>query len=223
MKTILIIPCYNDNEQLKGLLASPFVNASKYDFDVLVIDDGSFKAVSNDISETDFELIRNDVNKGKGFSIRKGLSYALKNKYTHAITLDADLQHDPSYIGEFIKADENIDLVIGARNFKDKMPYLRRASNNITSHIISSLVGKKILDSQSGYRRYNLSNKTFYGCKEEGFQFESEILIDELRKDDSSVSHVTIPTLYNDEKSSINNVIDTYKFIKLIMRKIIDR
>ena len=223
MKTILIIPCYNDNEQLKGLLASPFVKASKYDFDVLVIDDGSFKVVSDDISETDFELIRNDVNKGKGFSIRKGLSYALKNKYSHAITLDADLQHDPNYISEFIQIDKDVDVVLGNRSFGKDMPFLRRVSNRITSFIVSFLTGKKVLDSQSGYRRYKLDTSSFSNCLEDGFQFESEILINDLRKKRSTLSHVSIPTLYGSEKSSINNILDTYKFIKLILRKIIAR
>ena len=68
-----------------------------------------------------------------------------------------------------------------------------------------------------------MSDKSFHICKENGFQFESEILINQLREQDSILEHISISTLYSDEKSSINNVADTYKFIKLIIRKIIAR
>jgi len=219
MKPILIIPCFNDNIHLKTLLKSEYL--INKEIDIIVVDDGSVPKVSN--LEASIVLLRNEQNKGKGFSLKRALDYAKKNQYTHAIALDADLQHDPIYIDDFIKADSDINLVIGARNFSKKMPFLRRFSNKVTSFMISAIVGKKILDSQSGYRRYKLSSDSFCNCTEEGFQFESEILINELRRKESSLTHVPISTLYHDEKSSINNIVDTYKFIKLIMRKIIDR
>ena len=221
MKTILIIPCYNDNSHLKTLLDS--ISLENILFDILIIDDGSKKEVSIKSANHNILLIRNDINRGKGYSIKKGLEYAFSNQYTHAITLDADLQHDPKYINKFIEIDKNVNIVIGARSFDKTMPFHRRLSNSITSFIISILTRKKIEDSQSGYRRYKLSSKSFADCIEDGFQFESEILINELRLDYASLEHISIPTLYNNEKSSINNVLDTYKFIKLILRKIIDR
>ena len=221
MKPILIIPCFNDNGYLKELLNSETLKDSN--FDILVLDDGSDDKVSKDKIGIDFDLIRNRINRGKGYSIKKGFKYALDREYTHAVTLDADLQHDPKYINDFIKIDDDVDIVIGARSFDGDMPFLRRFSNSITSFIISKLIGKCIYDSQSGYRRYRLSSIPFDQCLENGFQFESEILINTLRQKYSTLDHVTISTLYNDEKSSINNLLDTYKFIKLIIKKIFVR
>ena len=166
---------------------------------------------------------RNTKNRGKGYSIKKGMKYAYKNNYTHVITLDADLQHDPVYIKSFLDTEENIDIVIGARSFDSSMPFLRRFSNFTTSFILSLLTKKKILDSQSGYRRYKLNSDFFNYCIEDGFQFESEVLINKLREEGATLEHVSISTLYNDEKSSINNLLDTYKFIKLIIKKIFVR
>ena len=151
------------------------------------------------------------------------MKYAYGNNYTHVITLDADLQHDPIYIKRFLDVEESVDVVIGARAFDSSMPFSRRFSNLTTSSILSFLTKKKILDSQSGYRRYKLNSDFFNYCIEDGFQFESEVLINRLREENTALEHVSISTLYNDEKSSINNVADTYKFIKLIIRKIIDR
>lgn len=221
MKTILIIPCFNDNHHLKQMLNSGIIKNSN--LDVLVVDDGSEEKVSGKGINVDFHLIRNEINKGKGYSIRKGFSHALRKGYTHAITIDADLQHDPECIKDFIQFDSDVDIVIGARSFGGDMPFLRRFSNSITSFIVSRMTGKKISDSQSGYRRYKLKSNLFNKCYEDGFQFESEILINSLREKDATLEHVSIPTLYNDEKSSINNTLDTYKFIKLIIRKIIVR
>ena len=219
MNPLLIIPCFNDNHHLKTLLKSEYL--VNKDIDILVVDDGSNPKVSK--LESNIILLRNEQNRGKGYSLKRALDYAKKNQYTHAIALDADLQNDPVYIDDFIKISSEISLVIGMRNFSEKMPFLRRFSNKVTSFIISAIIGKKILDSQSGYRRYKLSGNSFYDCKEEGFQFESEILINELRQEVSTLAHIPISTLYNDEKSSINNTLDTYKFIKLIIRKIIVR
>ena len=220
MNPIIIIPCFNDNKYVDGLLENI---SSQCEIDTLVIDDGSIKKITIDSTFKSTTLIRNDVNKGKGYSLKRGFNHASNKGYTHAITLDADLQHDAKYISDFISIDKNIDIVIGMRDFSQNMPILRRFSNKTTSFIVSVVTGKKILDSQSGYSRYKLESKLFNECKENGFQFESEILINELRLKESSVEHIRISTVYNNEKSSINNVSDTYKFIKLILRKIFDR
>ena len=188
---------------------------------------------------TDFPIFYKNNNYGSvlSTSINKYLYVTVKKHcelYDERIRLNYSSSEQTSNIEDiknpiireclkFLNIDERINIVIGARDFNRNMPFHRRISNKITSYIISILTGKKILDSQSGYRRYKLYSKSFSNCSEDGFQFESEVLIDELRLKDSKVEHVSIPTVYNDEKSSINNISDTYKFIKLIIRKIIVR
>jgi len=220
MKPVIIIPCFNDNKFINILIENILSN---YNIDIVVIDDGSFVPVEIALSRDTITLLRNSSNKGKGYSLKKALNYVFERNYTHAITMDADLQHDPIYIKDFINIDKNIDIVIGRRDFSQNMPVHRRFSNKVTSYITSAIIGKKILDSQSGYRRYKLESKEINNCIEDGFQFETEILISELAKKGSIVEHILITTLYNNEKSSINNVLDTYKFIKMILRKIINK
>ena len=221
MKPLLIIPCFNDNNHLNTLMErTSFQNTP---VDTLIVDDGSREVVSVKSNHNSIGLIRNVKNRGKGYSIKRGMSYALKNKYTHVITLDADLQHDPIYIDRFLNISKEVDIVIGARNFDSSMPFLRRFSNFTTSFILSLLTKKKILDSQSGYRRYKIDSVYFDHCAESGFQFESEVLINKLRDKNATLGHIPISTIYNDEKSSINNLSDTYKFIKLIVKKIFVR
>ena len=97
------------------------------------------------------------------------------------------------------------------------MPIHRRASNLITSKIISFLSNSKINDSQCGFRRYNVFHVLDYNYNEFGFQFETEVLI-KLLNNKYSFKEINIPTIYNEEKSFINNIADTYKFIRLILR-----
>jgi len=219
MKSIVIIPCFNDNKTINVLLEKIL---SSNDIDVLVIDDGSYENVSIDNSRDNVILLKNETNMGKGFSLKKAFKYAFEKDYTHTVTIDADMQHDPKFIPHFIDVNEGVDIVVGSRDFNGTMPFYRRLSNRLTSKIISVLVQKKILDSQSGYRRYKLEKRIYENSIENGFQFESEVLIDELRNKNSRLIHIPIPTIYNNEKSSIKNILDTYKFLKLIIRKIFD-
>ena len=169
MKNILIIPCFNDNAHLEELLKSILSKIIK--IDILVIDDGSIPEVSLNIKDNEVKLIRNDLNMGKGYSLKRGFDYAIKNGFSHAITLDADLQHNPKHIEEFIQVDPAVNIVIGKRSFNSEMPIHRRMSNKITSFLVSILAKRKVLDSQSGYRRYKLDSDSFKFCYENGFHF----------------------------------------------------
>ena len=119
----------------------------------------------------------------------------------------------------FINIDENHDIVYGKRNFNRSMPKIRVFSNYITSLIISIICRKRILDSQCGYRRYNLDLFKEYSFNEYGYQFESEILL-KCINNNSKISYVEIPTIYNDNKSTISHKKDTIKFIRLVLRSI---
>ena len=98
MKTLLVIPCYNHSKYLPDLLKKI---RKYYNDDILIIDDGSSCSIK--IKQSNLDIIRNDINKGKGFSIIKAAKYAIDNKYSHIITLDSDMQHDPSHLNTIIE------------------------------------------------------------------------------------------------------------------------
>ena len=215
MNIAIIIPAFNPPESFLSLLNTIYTISK---LTIIIIDDGSLSEII--INNPEIIILRNKQNQGKGFSLFKAFKYAQENDFTHAVTLDADSQHDPKLIEMFLEVNENISLVLGTRKFEKDMPYHRRISNKLTSLIISFLSGKMIQDSQCGYRRYKLNDICSEIFIETGFQFESEILIKLLRKK-CSYHQVDIPTIYGNEKSSINNIIDTLKFIRLILRSII--
>ena len=107
------------------------------------------------------------LNRGKGYSLRKAFKLCIDKNYKFAITLDADGQHDPSLINDFVNKDNRTDIIIGARKISYPMPLHRRFSNFITSFLLSVRCGINIQDSQCGYRKYNLETflKDYYNLK----------------------------------------------------------
>ena len=214
MTPAIIIPAFNPPENFDYLIQSIRNETS---IPIIIVDDGSQPPVKIKPAFIFVKLLRNNINKGKGFSLMKGIHYALENGYTHGITLDADLQHDPACIPEFLSIDENISIVCGKRDLKGSMPCHRRLSNIITSKIVSFICHTKLYDSQCGYRRYNLQDVCRERYFEQGFQFETEILI-KLLNNKLKIFHINIPTIYAGESSSMRNIYDTLKFIRLIIR-----
>ena len=216
MTPIIIIPAYNPSELFIQLITTLYEITI---IPIIVIDDGSNPVIN--LNDINFTLLRNSKNRGKGYSLVKGFNYAYNKGYSHAITLDADSQHDPRLLDSFMEIHEDISIVLGRRDFNNKMPIHRRLSNKITSSIISYICGKRIPDSQCGYRRYKLSDVCSQTFIENGFQFESEVLIKLLVEKKTSLEHLTIPTIYEKENSSMNNFWDTIKFIRLIIRTMV--
>ena len=135
MKLLILIPCYNTHKYLNDLI--PLLRSQTHS-KIMVIDDGSSPSINvENFEDNDLILMRNDINRGKGYSLKLGFKYAIENNYTHVITLDGDMQHDPMEINKFIDADENVDFLLGYREFAKPMPLSRIISNTVTSKIIS--------------------------------------------------------------------------------------
>ena len=221
MKSLIAIPCFNHNDYLPELINK--IN-SYTDIDILIIDDGSENIVTEEIiseeSKSNLHIIRNNKNSGKGYSLIKAFQYCENNNYTHMVTIDADLQHDPSTIPEILKLPLKYDLVYGMRNFKKNMPLQRVFSNILTSKIISLICKNKIYDSQCGLRRYNISKFNYKDCIEMGYQFETEILLNSMDQS-FSIKPVPINTIYNGSSTSINVILDTFRFIRCIIKAVL--
>ena len=210
----IIIPAYNPPVTFQTLLKN-IRNITS--IPIIIIDDGSSPPIEINQKYKHIKLLKNEINSGKGFSLLKAFHYVYEHGYTHAITIDADSQHDPALIPKFISIDEDISIVCGRRVLKRPMPFHRILSNLITSKIISLICSTAVLDSQCGYRRYRVQDIYMEKFEEDGFQFETEILIKHLSKG-LKLSHIEIPTIYSYEVSSMKYANDTFKFIYLILK-----
>ncbi|MEW6685828.1 MAG: glycosyltransferase family 2 protein [Candidatus Edwardsbacteria bacterium] len=220
MKIAVVIPAYNAGETLPLLLkeTSRFIGKK----DIIVVDDGSKDNTSKVVQQEGVVLLSHQKNQGKGAALVTGFVYALKQGYEAVITLDADGQHRPSYIPQFIKQTKNkdSDIVVGSRRHDLKgMPFDRFLTNRITAIVVSLLGGVKIEDSQSGYRLIKTKVLQSVPILTHRYEAEDELLIKAGRKR-YIISSIFIPTIYGTEKSHINKILDTLLFIVLAIKSL---
>ena len=160
-KVLVIIPAYNEEENIKSTYESiiNYNKKNKTNYDVIVIDDGSFDKTKKILNENNIPHISLVTNLGIGGAVQTGYKYALENNYDIAIQFDGDGQHDVNYIEELIKPirEKKTNMVIGSRFIKDseskfQSSQLRRVGIRLISSIIKLKTGKKIYDTTSGFR-----------------------------------------------------------------------
>ena len=211
----VIIPVYNNRKTLPVLIERTLDLYPK--LDIIIVDDGSEKDINGILSDYDnLKLVRHSINQGKGAALKSGIRIAKKEGKKFGIFLDSDLQHDPVEIQKFLdkRLHTRSDIILGNRKLDDSMPFHRVLSNRITSFLISIRSGTRVHDSQCGFRLLNLQIIKPDDFKYNGFQFESEFLLKTLQQN-SQISEVDISTIYNDQGSNIENMKDTFRFIKM--------
>ena len=156
MKTLVIIPAYNEEECIEKVVNDVLAQ----NVDVIVINDGSKDNTSINAKKTKAHVIDLPFNLGIGGAVQTGYLYAYKNDYDVAIQFDGDGQHNSVYINEMIKVlnEKNVDMVIGSRFINTtgyKQTFMRMLGNKIIGGMIKLYTGKKIYDTTSGYRAVN--------------------------------------------------------------------
>ncbi len=217
MKTLVVIPAYNEARHLPVLLRR--IQKVHPLNQVLVVDDGSEDGTAEVARRAGARVLQNPRNRGKGFSLYQGFQEALQQGYDAVITLDADLQHPPESIPAFVaKAREGYHVVVGSR-FHDMrgMPLDRYLTNKTTTLVLSLLAGQRLEDTQSGYRLIRREVLERFRPTTFRFDFESELLF-QAAMYGFRIGYVPIPTIYGREQSSIHKVRDTLRFIRLSLK-----
>jgi glycosyltransferase involved in cell wall biosynthesis len=218
MKIAIVIPAYNE-EKVIGDTIDKIAFDKK---DIVVVDDGSSDDTSTIAKERGTVVLRHNTNLGKGRAHKTAFQYALKSGYDWVITMDADGQHNPDEISLFINAMKNNkgDIIIGERNLCLRtMPFIRFMVNLLTSFIVSILCEKRIKDSQSGFRAIKRDVLLNVPLSTNNFQTESEIIVKAVRMR-YKVASIPISVIYRNEKSYINPIIDTLRFISLAVKSL---
>lgn len=219
----ILIPAFNASQTLARLIAA-ILELQTTPKHIYVVDDGSTDETSDNLKSFPVTVLKNHKNMGKGYSLRRGYEYFLRNSDSQIlICMDADLQHLPSSIPRFLESNRANEkhILIGNREKRFfTMPILRIVSNLSTSKILSWLTKQRILDSQCGYRLIRRHVLESIQLNENGFQLESEFIIKAARAG-HQIGFVPIPTIYNNQPSNIRHLADTLQFIRLISREIL--
>lgn len=156
MKVLIIVPAYNEQDNIQRVIDNLIENYSQYDY--LVVNDGSRDATAEICRNKGYNLLDLPVNLGLSEAVQAGMRYAIKNNYDAAIQFDGDGQHNPEYIEEliYIMEQEKADIVMGSRYLTHKKEHtLRMLGSDILSFIIKISTGVSITDPTSGMRLFN--------------------------------------------------------------------
>ncbi len=217
MKVLIVIPAYNEGSTIRELLRR--LKSLVSPCDILVVDDGSTDGTGELAAYEGVRVLRNLYNIGKGESLKRGFTIALREGYGGVITMDADLQHDVDDLNGILqKASEGFDIVVGSRWYDfSGMPLDRYLSNRLTTLVLSLLAGRRLEDTQSGYRFIRRTVLEKVSVPSSRYDFESEFLL-RAALYGFKIGFSPIKTIYAGEKSHIHKLRDTLRFVKLTLK-----
>jgi UDP-N-acetylglucosamine---dolichyl-phosphate N-acetylglucosaminyltransferase len=177
MKTVIIIPAYNEEKNIKTIVNSCQVLGYN---DIMVVDDGSTDNTARIACEAGATVLSHVINRGVGAATQTGLRAAQLLDADVAVTIDADDQHKPQDIKNLINTlvTKGSDIVIGSRflNHENSVPVVRRLFNRIANIITFFLAGVMLTDSQSGLKAFSRRALATIRISSNGFEFSSEII-----------------------------------------------
>ena len=158
MKCLLIIPAYNEAENIEKVVNNIVENYPQYDY--IIVNDGSNDNTEKICLKNGYHVLNLPINLGIGGAVQTGYCYARENDYDVSVQIYGDGQHDVSFLAEMIKLIESgqADVVIGSR-FVEKEGFqsskLRRIGIKFLSGLAKILTGVRVKDITSGYRAVN--------------------------------------------------------------------
>ncbi|MCB5254875.1 MAG: polyprenol monophosphomannose synthase [Candidatus Cloacimonetes bacterium] len=159
MKTLLIIPTYNEIENIARLIR--IVLDKSADLDVLVIDDNSPDGTAAEVlslmqSEPRVQLIQRPGKMGLGSAYVTGFKYALNKDYEFIMEMDADFSHNPNDVPRLLEAAQKYDLVIGSRYSNGvniiNWPFKRLLISHFASKYVRIITGMPVKDPTGGFK-----------------------------------------------------------------------
>ena len=220
-KFSIVVPVYENQNGLKSFIAeiNSIKNSITHDFEFIFVDDGNDYEITDCIKleNVDFKVIKNSINSGYGFSIKRGVEKSLGNLVG---IIDCDSTYDlKDLIDKFIGFDlDKNDLLVGKRNFLFKDFFPRVKYRNLINFITSYLFKYKVEDLNSGIRIFKkndfLENINFFPDQFSLTSTQTLITIASHK----NLSYFSTNYKKRSGDSKINILIDPFKFIILILK-----
>ncbi len=162
MRVVVVLPTYNERENVQRLLSA--VRAAMPDADLLVVDDNSTDGTAILVEETaadlgQIKLLHRPGKQGLGSAYRQGFAVALDEGYDVVVSMDVDFSHDPAVLTDLLALIEaGADAAIGSRYVPGgatvDWPLHRRLLSRLGNRYTSFVLGLQVRDCTSGYRAY---------------------------------------------------------------------
>ena len=186
MRSLIIIPSYNERENIEKLISEIFTVSP--DLNILVVDDNSPDGTGellDKIAKADLrvKVIHRAGKLGLGTAYIEGFKYAISQGFDYIFEMDADLSHEPKYILEMQKKmEQGFDLVIGSRYLEGISVVhwdLKRLMLSLwASFYARTITGLVLTDPMSGFKCYRkkvLESIPLDKVKSNGYSFQMEM------------------------------------------------
>lgn len=184
-KTLIIVPTYNERENLPELVSQIFAEVPHTH--ILVVDDNSpdgTGALADGLAAADARVhVMHRAGKlGLGTAYIGGFKWALERDYERVFEMDADFSHQPKYLPTFLEKAEEADLVLGCRYMKgggtEDWTFMRRMISKGGNLYARAVMGLRFKDLTGGFkcfRREVLEALELDAVKSKGYAFQIEL------------------------------------------------
>ena len=231
MKKLVIIPTYNEKENIRDIISAIF--SLEQDFHILVVDDSSpdgtaeiVKAMQSEFPHHLHLSIRK-VKDGLGKAYIHGFWWALQNNYDYIFEMDADFSHNPNDLPKLLEACQKADVVIGSRYCKGvnvvNWPMSRVLLSYFASKYVRFILGIPVHDTTAGFicfSRKALENIGLDKIRLKGYGFQVEMKYRAFKK---GLKLVEVPIIFTDRtqgESKMNGGIITEAIFGVIKLKL---
>ena len=159
MRGLVVIPAHNEAASIGRVLDE--VAAQGLGQPILVVDDGSRDETAGIAAAHGARVVTHLVNLGYSRALLTGMRYACRNDYDFCLTVDADGQHDPSFLKSLVERAErpdHPDLVVGSRflgTTSEDTPRVRRVGMLLFSWVTAIVAGQRLSDTTCGLRLWS--------------------------------------------------------------------
>jgi len=212
--TLIIIPTYNERENIQALIAKIF--ELHPDFHILIMDDGSPDGTANLVRESQLRfndqlhLIEREGKGGRGSAVLAGFQFALERNYDLIFEMDSDFSHKPEEITLFLQKIQDCDMVLGSRYLPQseihdwgwKRMFFSRWANRYARLVL----GIPISDYTNGFRCYRRSTVqalNFERIEAKGYVVLSEVAYQLHRK---GLKIGEVPIVFINRRRGVSNL-----------------
>jgi dolichol-phosphate mannosyltransferase len=207
MRTLVVLPTYNEIENVESMLRT--LRKVTPLCDILVVDDASpdgTAALAEEVGDEvgQITVLRRAQKSGLGGAYRAGFAWGIDQGYDHFVEIDCDFSHDPLALPSLLTAAEDHDVVIGSRYVPGgHIPQWRLSRRMLSrggNQYASFMLGLGVADSTAGYRVYSrdaLEQINFRTVKADGYGFQIEMT---YRAKRAGVSIIEVPISFTDRE-----------------------
>tara|TARA_Y100000590_G_scaffold366877_1_gene426513 strand:+ start:3384 stop:4100 length:717 start_codon:yes stop_codon:yes gene_type:complete len=185
VKTVIVIPTFNERKNIREVLSTLFRLDPK--FDILVVDDNSPDGTADIVKELqgvypNLNLLSRKEKEGLGSAYVAGFKHALKSGYEAIVQMDADMSHDPKEVVSLVSELKESDMAIGSRYISGvnvvNWPIQRLIISYVANIYTRLVTGLPVKDATGGFkawRREVLEAIDLDHVRSQGYSFQIEM------------------------------------------------